>query len=169
MFKLFGFLCGIGLMMFVVQPWVVEHYPGLYQQGKSMADKMIDTAKTIELPNQVVLPPVKNLVLDVQAIETPGSVEQMSTDIVVVTETPQQASDVKIRKPIWSAFKYETSANAFARQIREKANIDVMIERNSMGHYQLVLEAQSELIIQQHIAEIERALGLNFSRLIVGQ
>ncbi|HFB65520.1 MAG TPA: hypothetical protein ENJ60_08280 [Aeromonadales bacterium] len=172
MFKLFGFLCGMGLMIFVVQPWVVDHYPRLYQQGKTMADKIIDTAKTIEVPDEVVLPPVKDLVLDVQAIETqevPEPEEQMSTDVVIITESPQAITNVMIRKPIWSAFKYKTSANAFARQIRDKTKIDVQIERDAMGSYQLVLEVENEQIFQQQIAQIEQALGLNFSQLIVGQ
>ncbi len=162
MLRLIGFICGISLILFVVQPWMAENYPGWYQKGKEVADEIIDAQQLIEVSQKVDLPPIKELVLDANQIETSQLEAQLNQSTELVIAPPK----TMIRQFIWSPFKYEISANAFARQISEMTQINVIIERNSRNDYQLILEAYDEQKIQQQITQIEQALGLKISQSI---
>ena len=164
MLRLIGFICGISLILFVVQPWMAVNYPGWYQKGKEAADEIIDSQQLIEVSQKVDLPPIKDLVLDDKQIETSQLETQVNQSAELVIEQPK----TMIRQLIWSPFKYETSANAFARQINEMTQINVIIERNSRNDYQLILEAYDEQKIQQEITQIEQALGLKLSKSVAG-
>ena len=158
MLKLIGFIGGLGLAVFIVQPWAAEHYPELYQSGKQATDSVI---AELSFDNNIT------------AVTTDDSIEVLNTDSIqaVPPETTQpetivvlnQAPAIVLRQPIWSAFKQEVSARAFARKIQQKTRITIIIEQNSNSHYQLILEADSDIAMQQQIVKIEQATGLIFS------
>ena len=181
MFRLIGFAAGIGAVIFILQPWLSEHYPDFYQQGKDAADKTVsaviektqviaavkDTTEAGIFPageiivSQIDSEPVVGGISEVDMIETLS--EQDS--IHEVNHLPA----IVIRQAIWTAFKYKTSAEGFARKITDQTQISVLIEQDTKQHYQLFLEAGDEVTIEQQILQIEQALGLKISQVVSGE
>ena len=212
MFRLIGLVCGISMVLFIMQPWVAENHPDFFQQGKKMADMTLSDVKekTQEVANDVsdkkepivlsdakpkaaiekpmvikkefekseikkndrfLIGPIqteRSLVFGSEADSNSGNKGEfdiiLSVEPIIDTGTETALNRV-IKQKIWSPFKYQRSAEGFARLITEQTQIPVVINQDAMSRYQLVLEANDRLVIEQQIVQIEKALGLKFAPL----
>jgi hypothetical protein len=187
MIKFSGFLIGISIIIFLLQPWVEEHYPDFYCQGKSIADESIalvsahveEVARSQNISPPIPTEPISvdtavvpetglnepSIIITDVAVKPAEHKEELARGLISIPATEVQITFplTAIRQSIWAPFTYETSARAFARQITEKTSLAVSVEKTPAGQYQLVLESSDRNSMQSDIMRIEQALGLTFN------
>lgn len=181
MFRLIGFAAGIGAVIFILQPWLAENYPDIYEQGREAADMTVTAAiektQAIASVKDTIEPeifPAEKIASQTDSEQVVGETAEIEMTNTVPEPEPEPEKHsipemnslpaIVIRQAFWTAFKYKTSAEGFARKITEQTQISVLIEQDTKQHYQLFLEAGDEVTIEQQILQIEQALGLKISQ-----
>jgi hypothetical protein len=124
-------------------------------------DETIDVATDTTIDERMELQAIKK---NTPMSSITDTATELSVNESLEKEIPNEKEFRVTQQSIWSPFKYKESAEAFARNIRERAHIAVFIEQNNKNQYLLILKAKDKNTIDKQIVLIEQALGLKFSK-----
>jgi len=160
MFRLIGFIVGVGLMLLAAIAWLDA--PQAKNVSAQLHRELDQAIEQIAQQEPAVLTPTENT----HTMPLPVEVQALVNEVSLVVDTPTLFDNMTASESwhiFWQPFKSRQSADGFAARLSKQTGIEIAVVADETGHYRVNFSYLDESDKLRILQLIEDKTGLKVS------